>query len=354
MSGDSGDLKDSVDFWIGGYQAEGSEPGSGEGIWRVTLDVRSEQLTGKRQVITTPVPSFVARHPSKPVLYAVAESDEGSVSAFNIANGALEHLLTAPTGGSFPCHLRATADALWVANYGDGVVTRFKLDDDGVPTGDPDVHRHAGSGPNSERQEGPHAHYVHDVGGGSVWVSDLGTDQLRRITSAGADGIAAVLPAGTGPRHMATLPGGAVVVVGELDARLHVLSADGREVLHAGRRALAQDVPQGEPCQPSHLAMGVSEGTRSLLYVASRGPDVLSVFAVEEDQSLSHLSDTHVGGSWPRHFAVVPDNRGSGDLVLVANQYSSTLDLLRMTPAGSAEHVTSLDFVAPSCVLPVT
>ncbi|MHA7247202.1 lactonase family protein [Arthrobacter tecti] len=361
-------------LWIGTYPANGTEPGSGEGIWQVTLDRRTGKLSDASLAITTPSPSFLAFHPSSPVLYAVAETAQGEVSAFAHDDGGLTHLRTVPTGGSSPCHVQAQQHTLWVANYGDGVVTQISLDDDGVPTGEFQAHQHSGSGVNKDRQEGPHAHFVHEVvsgaGQGELWVSDLGTDEFRRFNSAGPDGIAAVLPPGTGPRHAVALPGGAdsagagegagegagaregaVVVVGELDARLHVLSVPDGAVL-SSQAALMTQASEDKPSQPSHIGVGVSSATANLLYAATRGPDVLSAFAVGEGATLTHLADSPIGGQWPRHFAVVAAADGAADLVVVANQYSSTLDVLRCDPSGRAVQVESLELPVPACVLP--
>ena len=343
---------DIVNLLIGTYASDGAEPGSGEGIWRVTLDRRSGALSGDHLITTTTAPSFLALHPSGNMLYAVQETEQGQVSAFSVQGENLLLQATVPTGGSFPCHLLAFNDALWVANYGDGVVSRLDLNDDGEPTGMPAVYRNSGSGPNSERQEGPHAHFVHDTGNGSVWVSDLGTDEIRRFTVSGPDGLAAVLPPATGPRHQAALPGGAVVVVGELDSRLHVLASDGSGSILSSVAALATPVPSGQPSQPSHIDVGVSPATRNLLYAATRGPDVLAVFAVEDGQTLRHLSDSPIGGAWPRHFAVVPDSDDGADLIVAANQYSSTLDVLRVDGVGHVEQVYSLALPVPACVIP--
>jgi 6-phosphogluconolactonase (cycloisomerase 2 family) len=331
---------DTVNLRIGTYPADGAEPRSGEGIWRVTLDRSNGALSGEELAITTTAPSFLAFHPSGRVLYAVGETEQGDVSAFSVDGDELRHLRTVPTGGSFPCHLLVSGEALWVANYGDGVVTRLDLDDDGEPVGAPAVYRNVGSGPNTERQEGPHAHYVHDAGNGSVWVTDLGTDEIRRFTPSGPDGLAAVLP-----------PAGSAVVVGELDSRLHMVSIDGSGAVLSSVPALATSVPDGQPSQPSHIDVGASTATRNLLYAATRGPDVLAVFAVEDGQTLTHLSDTPVGGSWPRHFAVVPALDASADFVVVANQYSSSLDVLRVEGTGHAEQVHSLALPVPACVI---
>lgn len=347
---------DSINLLIGTYPPDGAGPGSGEGIWRVALDRRSGALSGEQLLITTPAPSFLALHPSGRVLYAVGETEQGVVNAFSVDGDNLRHLHTVPTGGSFPCHLRVVLNALWAANYGDGVVTRLRLNDDGRSADAPTVYRNTGAGPNAERQEGPHAHYVHDAGNGSVWVSDLGTDEVRRFTSSGPDGLAAVLPPGTGPRHLAALPGGAVVIVGELKPRLHVVSAEDSGSILSSVAALKTPVPEGQPSQPSHIDVGSSSATRNLLYAATRGPDVLAVFTVREGTAgngpdLVHLSETSVGGEWPRHFAAVATNDDTADFVIVANQASSTLDVLRVDGEGHAEQVHSLGLPAPACVV---
>ncbi len=343
---------ETVDLLIGTYPADGTEPGSGEGIWRVALDRRSGSLTGERLLATTTAPSFLALHPSRPVLYAVREAEQGSVSAFAVEDDSLNLLGAVATGGSFPCHLRVTEGRLWVANYGDGAVTRLDLNEQGEPVEDPAVYRNTGSGPNPERQDGPHAHYIHDAGHGQLWVSDLGTDEVRRFTASGPNGVVVQLAAGTGPRHMTTLPGGAVVVVGELDSRLHVLRTDGSDLPLSPVPALAASVPAGQPSQPSHVDVGASTGTRNLLYAATRGPDVLAVFTVSGEQTLTHLSDSPVGGSWPRHFAVVPAEDDAADFVVVANQGSSTLDVLCVQASGQVDQVHSLNLPAPACVIP--
>lgn len=335
-------------LWIGTYPAEGKEPGSGEGIWQVTLDLRSGALGGEQLRTTTPAPSFLARHRSGRVLYAVGELEEGTVSAFAVDGSRLAHVSTVATGGSFPCHLHATDDSLWVANYGNGVVSRIPLDDRGMPSSGAVTYPHSGSGPVADRQEQPHAHFIHEAPDGAIWVSDLGTDQVRRFTSSGPDGLAAELPPGTGPRHMVALPDGAVAVVGELDSRIHRLAADGSET--ESQPALRTPVANGQPSQPSHLGVGVSSATRNLLYVATRGPDLLSVFAADGD-SLTHVSDAPVGGRWPRHFAAVPAPDDAADFVIVANQYSSTLDVHRVSGTGVVEQVSSMDLPVPSCVL---
>src|SRR5690242_495421 len=77
--------------------------GTSKGIYRLDLDPRTGQLSTPVLAAETPNPSFLAAHPSKPLLYAANESGStatgpngetgGGVSAFAIAaDGALTAL----------------------------------------------------------------------------------------------------------------------------------------------------------------------------------------------------------------------------------------------------------------------
>jgi 6-phosphogluconolactonase len=284
--------------------------------------------------IDAPAPSFLAVHPGSGVWYAVAELEDGAVSAFDPSG---DLIATAPSAGSAPCHLLVAGAELWVANYGDGTVTVFTLDGAGAFTGPVRVHAGSGSGPDPERQSGPHAHSTTLVGD-ERWVADLGADVLRRFS--GDTELEPVrLPAGSGPRHLAVLPDGAVAVATELDDGL-VVVRDGAVVAQVP--ATATVAPAGARNYPSHIAV-VGE----LLVIAVRGADVLSTFRLGPDGP-EHLADSPVGGTWPRHFAAV------GEHVLVACERSDEVTVLELDPAsGRAEVIGRLALSAPACVLPV-
>lgn len=347
-------MADAQRLWIGGYPPDGVE-GSGEGIWQVTLDPAAGTLGQARFLAATPSPTFLAVHPQGHTLYAVAEIADGLVSAFRVeADGGLTALGTCSSGGAQPCHVVATADALHVANYGDGVFTVVPLAADGSFDGPPRTFAHSGSGPDPERQEQSHAHFSGAVAGAQdnaeTWVADLGTDELRRFlpTCSAPAGAGVRLPAGAGPRHFVAVDG-AVIVATELDAGVVVLAPAGPDAQVVERHPASGTVVEGERNYPSHIALDAS-GTR--LHVAVRGADVLSTFALAapghgSGTRLRHLADTPVGGRWPRHFAVV------ADLVVVANQYSSELVVLRIAASGAGEVVGRLAHPAPACVLPV-
>ena len=330
-------------LWIGTYPAAGAGTpvGQGEGIWRVDLDPATGALSAARLVVETPSPSFLAARGS--VLYAANEQADGTVSAFDVVGDSLVHRATVPSGGADPCHLLLDEGgrALLVANYSSGTLAVLPLDADGgfAALGPDQVFGHAGSGPD-ERQEAPHAHFVAlDPSGAFVLVSDLGTDEIRRYRRVDGglaeDGVAAVLPAGTGPRHLVfSADGRFAFVVGELDVTVRVLAwADGVGTLVQTLPATGAGPRRpGQRVLPSHVAL---DGDR--LLVAVREAGVLAGFTVRADGLLDPQAEVALPGAWPRHFAVVDG------WTVVAEQTSD--DLAVAETAGTSE------IPAPACVL---
>lgn len=341
-------------LWIGTYPeaGAGTPVGRGEGVWRVTLDDASGTLRDAELVLRLPSPSFLAAGPGGRTLHAALEVEDGEVATLTVDDdGAVGESARTPSGGAYPCHVTTDAPGLVaVANYGSG--TLGVLPADPRETTGAASYGHEGSGPVTDRQEGPHAHFaVVAPGGRHLLVADLGTDELRRyrLVDGGVepDGIAATLPPGTGPRHVGfAADGGTAYVAGELDVQVHVLAWD--EATATGTPA--QAVPAvvevasagggtGTPdgVLPSHLVVDGDE-----VLVAVRGADVLTRYAVGADGRLADGRSSALGGSWPRHFAVV------GPWVVVALERAHRLVVLD----ASGEVVSTLDLPSPTCVLP--
>ena len=372
---------------VGTYPPAGAEapPGQGEGLWALDLDVRTGGLAG-RKVATTPAPSFLAVRGG--AVLAVGETSPGRVTRLTPdADGALVERETVSSGGSGPCHVLWPSDpaaghpaghpgghpggapagapagvragsVAYVANYGSGSVAVVPVTDDGAFTGGvAQVFEHSGRGPDDDRQEGPHVHStVLAPGGAHLLAADLGTDEIRRYRVQpdgllAEDGLAAVLPPGTGPRHMALGPGGHVYVVGELDGTVHVLRWTG-EHLEPGQvlPACAAPVRTGDRSLPGHIVVtgGEPSGGSVSVLVSVRGADVLARFEVHDDGArLEHVADVALGGAWPRHFAVV------GDLAVVALQESGRVVSVRWQGGPGGAVVDGLDVPSPACVVAV-
>jgi 6-phosphogluconolactonase len=290
-------------------------------------------------------PSFLAVHPTLPVVYALEEVAAGSIVTLRRdADGLLTRIDARPALGSYPCHVAVSQAGDWLAtaNYGDGSASVMPLGVDGRPTADAQLLVHTGSGPRSDRQSGPHCHQV-IFDGVVLLLTDLGTDRVHRYVRDGAGWVPAAhgpatLRAGSGPRHL-VVDGPYRHVVGELDATVtsYRVGDNGswHEVGHALTTAAA-----GE-CAPSHIVL--HDG---VLYVANRGPDTIATFSVDDGQPVL-LGEVATGGSWPRHFELV------GDKLVVANERSDELTMLTVTPGAGVPGPVSgrVATGSPTCVV---
>ncbi|GAA2377750.1 hypothetical protein Cme02nite_20210 [Catellatospora methionotrophica] len=332
---------------IGSYTATA---GTGRAITAWRQDPRTGRLEPAHAPVEAVDPSWLAWHPEGTHLYAASES-AAQVLSYAVTGDGLKLLGAQPTGGADPCHLAVDPQGRFVvaANYSGGSVSVFAIGADGALLPYHDLVAHEGTGPDPERQESPHAHMALLAPDGLLYVTDLGTDEVRGY-AAGPEGLRHVstspLIAGMGPRHLAVHPSGAVFAAGELDSTVVVCAvADG--VL---RPVSAVAATVGEPAErnyPSHLECS-PDGR--FLYVANRGADCLTVFAVEEagaEVTLWPVADVPTGGRWPRHFALV------GEFVYVANQDGDSVTVFRRDPATGLPEPTgeAVQVPNPSCVL---
>src|SRR4029077_8475070 len=107
----------------------------------------------------------------------------GAVSAFAIdaKTGALKFLNQVPTRGAGPCHIALDKNGAFVlvANYDGGSIVSFPVHDDGSLGTASGFVQHSGAGPDKERQEGPHAHWIGTSPDDRFALAvDLGLDQV--------------------------------------------------------------------------------------------------------------------------------------------------------------------------------
>jgi 6-phosphogluconolactonase (cycloisomerase 2 family) len=338
-------------LWIGTYPVlgQGSLTGTGEGIWRASLDLGSGALFDVRQVVATPAPSYLAQGRNPDLLYAVNEDLDGYLTVLALGGDGLTPLAQAATAGAHPCHLLVDerAGAVVVANYTSGSLAVFGLGPDGLPRQDrPDqLFTLTGCGPHPERQASPHAHYVlPSPSGRHLLVTNLGGDRVHRFaiepsTGGLADaGIAVHLPAGSGPRHAVfSADGRRLYVAGELDGRLHIVEWDperdeGRPVGSVATHRWGPQVPQ--------LAHVVRAGGE--LHVGCRESNHIAVHPLQPDGTPDAARELRLPGNCPRHHAVV------GDWLVVAQQEKGGVVVLDRQGAVHGR----ADIPSPACVLP--
>ncbi|MFA0841517.1 lactonase family protein [Streptomyces rochei] len=331
--------------FIGSFTAAG-----GPGIVTAAVAPGTGELTVLSGTDRLPDPSFLALAPDGNTLYAVSETAEGAVAAFRVSGDKPEPAgRPVPVGGDGPTHLALHAGHVLTANYGSGSVTAVPLRADGtLARAASGVLRHTGSGPHAQRQQGPHAHQVRPDPSGRWAVSvDLGTDSVRVCTL--TDGALTVhretaLRPGSGPRHMAFHPDGShAYVVNELAPTVTVCRWDAAE----GVLQPLTEVPvlPGAPAGDAYPSGIVASPDGRFVWTATRGEDVLSVFAVEPD-GLRLTGTVPCGGHWPREIAE------SGGFLYVANERSGDVTWFALDPAtGVPRRAGSLALPAASCVI---
>ncbi|MDG9720974.1 lactonase family protein [Streptomyces sp. DH24] len=330
--------------FIGSFTAAG-----GPGI--VTAAVAADgALTVLSSLNGVPDPAYLALAPDGRTLYAVSETADGKVAAYDVTGDAPEPAgAPVPVGGDAPTHLSVFAGHVLTANYGSGSVTAVPLRPDGTLAGGPSaVLQHTGAGPCAPRQQGPHAHQVQPDPSGRWAVSvDLGTDSVRvcALTAAGLELHREIaLRPGSGPRHLAFYPDGShAYVVNELTPTVVVCRWDAAE----GSLKPLAEVPllPGAPAGDAYPSGVVVSPDGRFVWTATRGEDVLSVLAAEGD-ALRLLATVPCGGHWPR---AITESNG---VLYVANERSGDVTWFALDPAdGVPRRAGSVRVPAASCVV---
>ena len=172
-------------LFIGTYTRGDS---TSEGIYTATFNDETGTLSRPRLAAAADNPSFLAVHPTRPLLFACIETNDyqgqptGAVAAYQReASGQLTLINMQPSEGGAPCHCNvdATGQYLLVANYLGGNVAVFPIGEDGRLQPASCVINHIGSGPDKSRQEAPHAHSVNlSADNRFAYVADLGIDRV--------------------------------------------------------------------------------------------------------------------------------------------------------------------------------
>ncbi len=184
------------------------------------------------------------------------------------------------SGGAGPCHLAlaASGEALAVANYDSGDVAVLAIDGAGLPLL-LDSHREAGSGPDAERQEGPHAHWVGYGHDGRLYATDLGTDRVLAFAPDDPGHATAVFaaPPDSGPRQIVFHPVHTRgYLVSELASTLTVLDCSAARWV---AMATLSTLPDRAEEKNLGGAIAINDvGTR--VYVSNRGHDSIATFAI--------------------------------------------------------------------------
>jgi len=328
----------SFSFYVGTYSLgqDGKPLADSEGIYRFSLTTATGKLTNLGLATKSENPSFLTYSSDGKTILAVNEvKDEnaqntGYLESFSIdyKTNELKLISKVATGGAHPCYVATNnlGDVL-VANYTGGSVSLFHLSYLGFLTDYLDIQKHVGSGPNSARQAGPHAHSAYfEPNSNRIFVADLGIDQVKvynlkqgesKLTS--TDNSINVSP-GAGPRHMAFHPTLKLVyVVNELSSSVATVkrNKDGSFTQLEEVSALPVGSDKPNSCADIHVT---KDGR--FLYVSNRGFNSIAEFSIDSQSGkLTQIGQQPCGGETPRNFALSPDE----NFIVVANQNSKDI-----------------------------
>jgi 6-phosphogluconolactonase len=245
------------------------------------------------------------------LVYAVDEAEDGAINVLRREGDSWARVARVTSGGAAPCYVTLSPDEqrLAVANYESGSAALYRLEN-GIPQAPPAVFQNVGSGPNAERQEGPHVHCARFAPEGTgLYLVDLGADQVLCLDLTedgfGEASVAWTAPEGSGPRHLLLHPTQPrAMVLSELEATLTLLQRGPLGFETLVREPTAPPRYQGENLG-GHLAVNPA---RTRAYVSNRGHDSLAVFALVNGH-LEFLQQVPSGGQHPRHFALLGEER---------------------------------------------
>ncbi|MEK7765426.1 MAG: lactonase family protein [bacterium] len=350
---------------IGTYTGAEGAAGVSRGLYAADWNGGTGVLGEPHLLAELKNPSFLAAHPTRPLVYAVSEvrsfggKETGAVAALRLDGDAAVIEGVWPSHGTSPCHVTTDprGEFLVVSNYGSGTVAVYPLAD-GLPRGEARVLRLEGSGPDRQRQSGPHAHSAcFEPGGDRFWVQDLGTDRLWGfVLDRAARAVRPLVPsftqlsAGCGPRHLAFHPRGRwAYVINELDSTVIALARDAKRgsltpfqtvstLSAAVRSALRND------CADIHVS---PDGAS--LYGSNRGHDNVAVWRIAaKDGRLAPVQHVSSGGGHPRNFTLSPDGRW----LLAANMNSDNIVVFRRDRrTGTLERTGATAAPHPVCLL---
>jgi 6-phosphogluconolactonase len=334
-----------------------------EGIYIHHLDVKTGALSPYKTVKGVSDPSFLAVDRQARLLFAVNETLEynsmksGSVSAFSIERqtGELTLLNKQPSMGGAPCHISVSRNNRFVlvANYVGGNISVLPIDRNGKLQPSVEIKQHEGTGPNKERQESAHAHWVDlDMRGRIAAACDLGSDKVflyrfdehsGKLFPNSAQAFFQTKP-GAGPRHFVFHPNGKFAyVINELNCTVTALRFD------RGRLNEIQTVstlPANWSGENTCAELQLSPDG-NFLYGSNRGHDSIVSYSVDHAAGkLSLIEHVSTGGKTPRNFVIDP----TGTILLAANQKSDSIVSFAIDGKTGRLHSTGSKCSVPSPV----
>ena len=316
-----------------------------EGILAYDWEPGSGELTAAGVAAKLDRVDWLTYSPGREFLYAASEVDSfngkptGGVVSFSVAKGELQQISAQNSASVGTCHiaLDRMGKVLISADYNGGSAASFLVTDGKLSPSVWSEH-YTGSGPNKDRQQSAHAHFVsYSPDNRFAYINDLGSDcihiyklnaQTAMLTAAGSY----KSKPGAGPRTLHFHPNWRVAYsVNELDSTVDVL----RWSLADGSLSLVTTInllPEGYH-GPTRACDTVITRDGKFVYFANRDNNFLYSFRAEfESGKLIPIARSNCGGKTPRNFVLDPTE----NWMLVANQDSNLISVFRRNPQTGA------------------
>ena len=343
------------DFYIGTYTKRISR-----GIYRVSLDTKTPQLTNCEWLASAGSPTYIAKAAAER-LYVINKKEtdgqtQGGLIIYDVSEEKPRAIQQVLEHGSSPAYVAVdeARQLVYTANYHKGLVDVYAIADDGTLKETDEIHDDDPVGPAPEQADGAHPHFANLTPDNRLVVCDLGTDKVYIYDVSAAGKLTAVshvdLPAGYGPRHIVfDEKKGVAYLVGELSSNVATLDYDAA----AGKltvKQISHTIPDDWTAHNGSAAIRLSSDGR-FVYVSNRGHNSITVFAADDEGQLTTVQRISTEGDFPRDFNWNADE----SLVIVVNQNSDNATLYQRDAASGKLTMVQKDFMVPEgvCVVPV-
>lgn len=336
----------------------------GDGIYHSLFNSNTGELSIPNKVADLTAPSFLAKHPSLAILYAVANINQSPVvAAYTIEpNGALSLINYQAINNKNGTHISVhpSGKFLLTAQYSGGSVAVFPLNTEGAVLPRSQLFEHqGGSKVVANKQDSAHPHWVgFSPDSRFAFVPDLGLDTIKiyRVTDDETQLVAysqANTIAGGGPRHMRFSTNGQFIyLLNEFTLSISTFEYNkesGLATLSHVTSALDEQTKSQEAFNSASEILVHKSG--KFVYSANRGHDSVSVFSSKQNTGQLELREVeHVRGSFPRNINL--DH--TGKWLFAAGQHSNTVSVFSVDQqTGLLQYQTgnTVNLPEPTCVL---
>ena len=347
--------------FIGSYNFSKSEDTAG--IFVFELNEKNGQLNQITSVKNVLNPSFLTISQNGKFLYACTDTktpNAGSVSSyeFNPTTKKLTFINSQKTNGENPVYLSVNKNGKWLttANYNDGSVSVFSLNENGSIHPINQFISFKDSSINKERQSSSHIHStIFSPKEDFLFLPDLGADKIRCFqfdSNKNQPLIETQFPntnttLGSGPRHFTFHPNGKFAYcIEELSGTVSVYN------YQKGKLDSLQRISTHFKKYDSVLSSAdihISPDGK-YLYASNRNiENNIAIFIIQDNGTLKLIGHQSTFGTIPRNFAMDKN----GKFLIVANQKSGNMVVFkRNKKTGLLKKIKQNNVVLknPSCV----